>query len=87
MKTLDVRQYVEENRLRFSRGRRLPARRERVRRRPRTPDSYATLSAMVRGRWRMWTEQGRVEVLGPRHYRLRLSAAVEREAFSVERSG
>ncbi len=69
---IDVRKYIEENRVRFSYGRRLPTRREHIRRRPRTPDSYATLSAMVRNRWQSWLEQGRIEVLGPRHYRIHL---------------
>ncbi len=67
-----MKKYIEENRVRFSYGRRLPTRREHIRRRPRTPDSYATLSAMVRNRWQTWLEQGRIEILGPRHYRLHL---------------
>jgi hypothetical protein len=74
MDRIDLRKYLQENRVRVTYGRRIPPRRERIRRRPRTPDSYATLAAIMRDRWRLWLEQGRIEVLGPRHYRIHLSA-------------
>jgi hypothetical protein len=73
MDRVDLRKYLEENRVRVTYGRRIPPRRERIRRRPRTPDSYATLSAIMRDRWQLWVEQGRIEILGPRHYRIHLS--------------
>lgn len=73
MDRIDLRKHLQENRVRVTYGRRIPPRRERIRRRPRTPDSYATLAAIMRDRWQLWLEQGRVEILGPRHYRLHLS--------------
>ncbi len=72
MDRVDVRKYIEENRVRFSRGRQLPRRHERIRRRPRTQESYAILSSIVSNRWRLWLERGWIEILGPRRYRINL---------------
>lgn len=40
--------------------------------RPRDPEEEQVLSLLVRLRWKRWRESGKVEILHPRRWRLRL---------------
>ncbi len=74
---VDLAAYLEANgarvaslRLRAG-GRRLP------RTRPRSPEEAAILLRLDRVRWRRWLETGRIQWVGPRHFRLFLDKAHE----------
>lgn len=40
--------------------------------RPRDPDEERALSLIVQNKWRRWLETGKLTILEPRHWRLRL---------------
>jgi len=58
------------NREAFFRNLNLPPRRERLRGRPRTPEEQRALTRFSQAVWQYWIDSGRLEILGPRKYRL-----------------
>ena len=72
MKTVDFDQHVREIRPR-ARHYQLEQRRQRLpRRRPRDADARRGLIQLALKRRAQWLEDGRLEKIGPRHYRLHI---------------
>ena len=73
MKTVNFDQHVREIRPRARRYQLEQRRRQRLpRRRPRDADARRGLIQLALKRRAQWLEDGRLEKIGPRHYRLHL---------------
>lgn len=70
MRTMDAETYLV--RRRKWQAVPLPPRRERLRRRPRTPQSRRVIAAIVHQRLEAWRRSGVLRQVGPREYVIRL---------------
>ena len=82
MKSVNFDQHAQEIRLRARRYQLKQRARQPhrlARRRPRDADARRDLIQLAIKRRKQWLEDGRLEKLGPRHYRLHLDCGAERE--------
>ena len=70
MRRCHFKEAYAANRETFFKNLDLPPRRERLRRRPRTPEEEQALTRFSQAVWQHWLRTGRLEILGPRKYRL-----------------
>ena len=73
MRRVVLTEYLETNQARFARLRLRARGRRLARTRPRTPEEAIVLFRLDQARWRRWLEMGRIQRVGPRHFRLRLN--------------
>ncbi|KIH75398.1 hypothetical protein SAMN05660860_02670 [Geoalkalibacter ferrihydriticus] len=71
MKRINFDDYVRENRGSFTRTRLARDRGRQPMARPRSREECAILLRLDRARRRQWLEQGKLEILGPRKFRLK----------------
>ncbi len=69
---IDYDRHKRENQIKFTLKRLQAGFRRRPRRRPRDPEEERILLKMAQHRRRAWLASGKLEVLGPRLYRLNL---------------
>lgn len=69
---IDYDTHKKENQAKFALRRLRAGVRRRARRRPRDPEEELVLLRMARDRRQAWLASGKLEVLGPRQYRLNL---------------
>ena len=72
---VDLRKYIEENRLRFARLRTFPEKRVRGSRRPRTAEDVLLFQRMIRNQREVWIRSGILEIVGPMRFRFHLPKA------------
>lgn len=69
---MELAKYLEANQARFARLRLRARDRRLARARLRSPEEAIILVRLDQARWRRWLETGRIQRVGPRHFRLRL---------------
>lgn len=72
---VDLRKYIEENRLRLARLRTFPEKRVRGNRRPRKPEDALLFQHMIRNQREAWIRSGILEIVGPMRFRFHLPKA------------
>ena len=70
MRRLNFGEAYRENRRKFLAAAVLPPRQDRIRRRPRTQEEQKALLRLSQAMWNNLVRSGRLEILGPRRYRL-----------------
>lgn len=73
MTRIVLEEYIRKNSGEFARTRLRMERERKALRRRRSPEEKAIFLKLDRTRWQRWLEEGRVEIVGPRKFRLRVT--------------